>query len=172
MLTRTTILRLFKALNKELRAAGVIGEVGLCGGAVMCLVFKAREATRDVDAIFRPSREMRAAAKRVAAKFDLPPDWLNDAAKGYFHVEPPREEVLGLSNLRVWAPKPDYLLAMKCVAARFDTHDREDVLFLLSYLGLKKPRAVFDLIERYYPRRLIPAKTKFFVEEILESQPG
>ena len=167
MLTRSMIQRLFKALNRELRAAGVIGEVGLCGGAVMCLVFKARAATKDVDAIFRPSREIRAAAKIVASKFDLPEDWLNDAVKGYFHAEPPREEVLNLSNLRVWAPRPDYLLAMKCVAARFDSHDREDVIFLLEYLSLKNSGAVFDIIERYYPRRSIPAKAKFFVEEIL-----
>ncbi|MBI5209242.1 MAG: hypothetical protein HY927_04625 [Elusimicrobia bacterium] len=167
MLTRPLILRLLRALNKELRAMGAVGEIGLCGGAVMCLVFKAREATKAVDAIFRPSAEIRRAAKAVAARFDLPDDWLNDAVKSYFHAEPPREPVLDLSNLRVWAPSPDYLLAMKCVAARFDTHDHEDVVFLLRYLRLSEPEAVFTLIERYYPRRAIPAKARFFVEEIL-----
>ncbi|MBI5243088.1 MAG: hypothetical protein HY922_05295 [Elusimicrobia bacterium] len=91
-----------------------------------------------------------------------------DSVKGYFHAEPPREEVLDFSNLRILTPTADYLLAMKCVAARFDTHDRGDVVFLMRYLGLKTPDAVFAVIERYYPRRLVPAKTKFFVEEILE----
>lgn len=133
----------------------------------MCLVFRARPATRDVDAIFRPTRELREAAKAVAARYGLPSDWLNDAAKGYFHADPPREEVLNLSHLRVWAPRADYMLAMKCVSARFDSHDREDVLFLIQYLGLKKPESVFGIIESYYPRRLVPAKTRFFVEELL-----
>jgi len=168
MLTRALILRLFRALNHELRRMGTMGELGLCGGAVMGLVFKARESTRDVDAIFRPIRQMRRAAGIVASKYGLPRDWLNDAVKGYLHVEPPREEVIDLSNLRVWAPRPDYLLAMKCVAARFDTHDRDDVIFLLRHIGLKEPGEVFSIIERYYPRRAVPAKTQFFVEEILK----
>lgn len=168
MLSRTDILRLLKALNGELRKDGVIGEIGLCGGAVMCLVFQARKATRDIDAIFEPTRELRDAAKRVATRLGLPRDWLNDAAKGFFHAEPPREEVLTLSNLRVWAPGAEYMLAMKCVSARFDSHDRDDVAFLISYLGLKRPEAVFRVIERYYPQRLIPPRSRFLVEELLD----
>lgn len=167
MFDRVMIRRLFSELNRELKKAEAIGEIGICGGAVMCVVFQAREATKDVDAIFRPTREIRRAAKAVAARLDLPEHWLNDAAKAYFHADPPREPVLELSNLRVWAPRADYMLAMKCVAARYDTHDRGDVLFLIRYLGLKKPEAVFSVVEKYYPRRLIPAKTRFLVEELL-----
>lgn len=167
MLDRSLILRLLKALNSELRKKGVVGEIGMCGGAVMCLVFEARKATKDVDAIFHPTKELRRAAKAVAARFKLPGDWLNGAAKGYFHADPPREDVVNLSNLRVWAPSADYMLAMKCVSARFDSHDRDDVAFLLGYLKLKTPEAVFAVIERYYPKRLIPAKTAFLVEELL-----
>ncbi len=170
MLDRKSILRLLKALNAELKLMGVIGEVVLCGGAVMCLVFDARKATKDVDAIFHPTREMRRAIRAVAGRFALPPDWLNDAAKGFFHAEPPREEVLNLSHLRVWAPGADYMLAMKCVAARFDTHDRDDVKFLIEHLGLKTEDEVFSLIEKYYPRRLVPAKSRFLVEEIFQGK--
>ncbi len=167
MLDRAQILRLLRSLNGELRKKSVIGEIGMCGGSVMCLVFQARKATRDVDAIFYPTKQLREAAKVVAARYDLPSDWLNDAAKAYFHVDPPREEVLSLSHLRVWAPRADYMLAMKCISARFDSHDRDDVLFLIRYLKLDKPEAVFKIIERYYPSRLIPAKAKFLVEELL-----
>ncbi len=171
MLARKDILRLLKALDRELRRESVVGEIGLCGGAVMCLVFKARPSTRDVDAIFEPTRELRAAARRVGARLALPPDWLNDAAKGYFHAEPPREEVLNLPNLRVWAPGAEYMLAMKCVSARFDSHDRDDVAFLLQYLDLRRPEAVFNVIEKYYPQRLIPPRSRFLVEELLAPRP-
>ncbi len=167
MLDAALIRRLFRALNLELKRVGTIGEVGLCGGAVMCLVFEARKSTKDVDAIFRPTREIRQAAKKVAARFGLDEDWLNDAAKGFFYGDPPRDKVLNLSHLRVWCPRADYLLAMKCVSARFDSADRDDVITLIRHLGLKKTSEVFTVIETYYPRRMIPAKTQFFVEEIL-----
>ena len=67
----------------------MIGEVGICGGAVMCLVFQARRATR----------------------------------------------------------------------------------FLIEYLQLRSPGDVFQIIEAYYPRRLIPPKTQFLIEEILPKPP-
>lgn len=169
MLNRRMIVRLFKALNAELKKMGVVGEVGICGGAVMCLVFEARQATKDIDAVFKPTRQIREAVKTVGRRLGLGDAWLNDAAKAYFHADPPREEALSLSHLRVWAPSADYMLAMKCVAARFDTHDQDDVRFLIRRLGLTTPAAVFSVIERYYPRRLVPAKTQFLVEELLQS---
>ena len=121
MLNRRMIVKLFKTLNAELKKMRVVGEVGICGGAVMCLVFNARKATKDVDAVFAPAKEMRRAAKAVAARLGLSEDWLNDAAKGFFGADPPRDAVLELPHLRVYAPRADYMLAMKCVAARFDS---------------------------------------------------
>ncbi len=169
MLTSEKIRELFDALNDELRTRSVTGEVGICVGAVMCLVFKARASTKDVDAIFAPPKVMREAAKKVARRLGVPGDWLNDAAKGYFLSDPPRQSVIELSNLRVWAPMADYMLAMKCVSARFDTHDKDDVVFLVRNLGLKTPAEVFEIVSRYYPKERVPAKTRFLVEEILGS---
>ena len=167
MLDSKTILRLFSALNDELRDAGVRGEIGICGGAVMCLVYNARESTKDVDAIFRPTQEIRDASKSVAGKLGVPEDWLNDAAKGYFLSQPPVHDVVELSNLRVWAPQADYMLAMKCVSARFDSHDLDDTKFLLKHIDVKSVEEASAIIEKYYPRKLIPAKTQFLLEELL-----
>lgn len=167
MLDTNTIHRLFDALNDELKRCHVIGEIGICGGAVMCLVFKARESTMDVDEIFEPARKIREAAKKVAAKLGVPEDWLNDAAKGYFLSHPPTVDVLNLSNLRVWAPTAEYMLAMKCISARFDSHDADDVRTLVKHLGLTDSNEVFRLVEEYYPREQIPAKAQYFIEEIL-----
>ena len=143
-----------------------MGEVGILGGAVMCLVFQARESTKDVDAVFAPTREIRDAARVVAGEFGVPDDWLNDAAKGFLVSSPPRIQVLDLPNLRVWAPTAEYLLAMKCISARFDTHDAADVAFLVRHLGLACPDEVFERITRYYPRERVPPKTRFLVEEL------
>jgi len=167
VLTVERIRELLSALDQELGKLGVKGEAGICGGAVMCLVFQVRRATRDIDAIFEPTREIRAAAKIVARRLDVPEDWLNDAARAYFHVDPPREEVLDLPNLRVWAPTARYMLAMKCISSRFDSGDLDDVGFLIEHLRLRTPAAVFEIIEDYYPRRLNPPRTQSVVEKIL-----
>lgn len=168
MLDTKLIKKLFKALNDELTKKDVVGEVGICGGAVMCLVYHARPATKDIDAIFEPTKEIRMASKNVARKFGLDEDWLNDAVKGFFHADPPREDVFNMSHLKVWAPGADYMLAMKCVSARFDTFDRDDIKFLISYLKLTKTDDVFDIIVKYYPHNKVPAKTRFLIEEIFD----
>lgn len=168
----TLIRKLFGSLNAELKKLRATGEVTLCGGAVMCLVFKARQSTKDIDAVFAPAREMRKAIRAVAERYGLPENWLNDAAKGFFHGEVPREETMSFSNLRVYTPRPEYLLAMKSVAARYDTQDKDDVVYLIRRLDLKKSEEVFAIIEQYYPHRLIPAKTKYFLEELFANGPA
>jgi len=167
VLSGDRIRELFVALDQELAKRSVVGEIGLLGGAVMCLVFHARDSTKDVDALFAPTREIRDAAVAVARAFGIPDDWLNDAAKGFVVSSPPRLEVLELPNLRVWAPTADYMLAMKCVSARFDTHDADDVAFLVRHLGLATPDEVFERITRYYPHGRVPPKARFLVEELL-----
>jgi hypothetical protein len=161
------IVAYLKELSDELRALAVVGELCLYGGAVMCVVYQARPSTKDVDAIFQPTSQMRQAAARVAERHDLRPDWLNDAVKG-FVVQHPQRTLLDLPNLKVYVPEPDYLLAMKTLAARVEGTDQEDVRFLIELLGLGSAEEVFTILEKYYPRRRIKPATQFFVEEIFE----
>lgn len=168
-MTQEEILRAFHLLNDELARDGIKGEVGIVGGAAMVLAFNARESTRDVDAVFAPSNKVREAAARVAAAQSLPADWLNDAAKGYMPADTqPRSIVLDLPHLAVWTPPPQYLLAMKAIAARFDSNDALDLRVLIGHLGLRRVDEVLEVVERYYPRNQIPAKTQFFLEELFE----
>jgi hypothetical protein len=168
VLTRKMIIHLFERLNQELEQHGEIGEIGIVGGTVMCLVYNARQATKDIDAVFEPTKIIRKLVKKIAEEEGITPDWLNDGAKAFVQADFKRNEVLSLPNLRVWAPEPKYMLAMKCISARWDSSDRDDVMFLIKLLKLKEPAQVFTLIESYYPKDRIPPKTRFFVEEIFE----
>lgn len=168
MLNAQQVLNLFEELNGELAKKGETAEVGIVGGAVMCLVFHSRHSTRDVAAIFKPADLVRKLSARIGERHGLPEDWLNDAAKGYIQGDFVRRDVLNLSHLRVWAPEPKYMLAMKCISARWDTSDRDDVIFLVKHLKLKMAAAVFKIIEHFYPKNQIPTKTQFFIEELFE----
>ncbi len=163
------ITQLLLALNDELCSMNLKGEVCLYGGAVMCLVYDARPATKDVDAIFVPTKEIREAAKRVALANDLNEDWLNDAVKG-FVVRHPQEVLFNFPCLKVFVPPPDYLLAMKALAARVEATDKKDIVILLKSLQIKTAEEVFEILEQYYPHSMIRPATKFFIEELFESK--
>lgn len=166
MLAKEKIRELFESLNDRLAENGDTGEVGIVGGTVMCLVFNARVATKDVDAIFKPTALIRKLAAAIAEEHNIDANWLNDGAKAFLTDNFKQVDVLNLSHLRVWAPEPRYMLAMKCLSARWDTLDRKDVQFLIKLLKYKRKEEVFKVIEHYYPKERIPPKTQFFIEEI------
>ncbi len=164
-MTADEIKQYLEELNDELRAIDVKGEVCLYGGAVMCLVYDARPATKDVDAVFKPTTEMRRAIEHVAEKNNLRSDWLNDGVKGF--LVPHQQRIfLDLSHLKVYVPEADYLLAMKAISARAESYDPKDVKLLISLLELERPDEVFAMIEKYYPRQRIKPATQYFIEEL------
>lgn len=142
--------------------------MGIVGGAVMCLVFNARQATKDIDAVFEPTEIIRKLVAQIAEEKSVSVDWLNDAVKGYLKNNFKREEIFKFSNLKIWAPEASYMLAMKCISARFDTNDKDDVIFLIDHLKLKTPEAVYRIIEKYYPKNQITAKTRFLIEAVFD----
>jgi hypothetical protein len=168
-LTRADIRRLFQSLDGELATDGVEGEVYLVGGAVMCLVFDARPATRDVDAVFRPVKLVREAAARVAVKEGVPAGWLNDAVKGYLSPRGEFDPYLELPHLRIFTARPEYLLAMKCASMRLgeEFHDLDDVRYLLRYLNLSSAESALAIVGRYFDEEALPPKTRLALEELL-----
>ncbi len=177
-LTRDEIRLGLEKMNAFLEGKGVRGELCLYGGACLCLAFAARNSTKDVDAVFEPAAIVRKAAFEVAVEMGWPGNWLNDDVRGFLSIRGGEgQEVLDsceFSHLKVYAAKADYLLAMKCLAARMgggDQEDRapdlEDALWLCRHLGLSTREGIAGAVLRYYPDRTIPERTGFFVEELL-----
>jgi len=173
-LSRRDIEKLLRDLNAELSRQQVCGEIYLVGGAVMCLAHSAREATQDVDAYFRPARELRAAAARVALNSRIPENWLNDAVKGFLSDRGSFSVYEELSHLTIHTAEPGYLLAMKCLSARIgeEFHDVDDIRFLLRYLNIDSVQAARATIEAYYPLERFPQKTLYLLEDLLSASGG
>ncbi|MCR9276406.1 MAG: hypothetical protein NXH85_00430 [Pseudomonadaceae bacterium] len=169
-LDRADIERLLALVNDELEKSDVTGEIYLVGGAVMCLAFNARASTKNLDAYFEPAKTIRDAATRIADRESYAADWLNDAVKGYLSPHGDYEPYLDLSNLKVFVARPEYLLAMKCLAMRLggEFHDEDDVRFLLRYLNISSYQAAVESVTKYYPVEQFPQKALYALEEILE----
>jgi len=161
--------RLFGLLDEELAKDDVLGELYLVGGAVMCLALSARDATRDVDALFRPTRKVREAAARVANRAGVAETWLNDAVKGFLSPRGEFAPYLELPHLRVFVAEPHYLLAMKCVALRLgeEFRDLEDVRYLLRHLNVRSTAEALAIVLRYFDEDRIPPKTRYALDGIL-----
>lgn len=168
-LTQADLRRLFDLLNEELRSVGTEGELFLVGGAVMCLAYATRPSTQDVDALFRPPKEIRAAAARVAIRAGINPDWLNDGVKGFLSAQGDFAPFLELDHLRIMVAQPAYLLAMKCLAMRIgaEFHDEDDIRYLLRHLDLRNYEKAVAVITKYYPLERFPQKTLYALAELL-----
>lgn len=168
-LDQQTLRRLFSLLNDELAKSETNAELYVVGGAVMCLVYNARPSTQDVDALFKPVAQVRAAADRVARRAGVTTHWLNDGVKGFLSSQGEFAPYMELDHLRVMIAQPEYLLAMKCLAMRIgaEFHDEDDVCYLLRHLDLQTYAQAVAIIGRYYPIACFPQKTLYALAELL-----
>lgn len=167
MLAQAEIRRLLGLLSDELEAGGLTGELFLVGGAAMALAYDRRRATRDLDAVFEPKAEVHAAAGRVAAREDLPADWLNDAVKAFLPGPDPSATVaLELPGLRVRVASPGYLFALKA-AARAE-RDADDLTVLYGLCGFANVDEALDHVERTLgPAARLAPKAALLLQELL-----
>lgn len=171
-LQKAEILMYLKELSDEMGREKLKGEILLFGGAAMVLAFNARPSTKDVDALFQPKSKIYELSKKVAEKYNIAPDWLNDSVKGFINSNSFDYKLFErFENLSIYIPNPEYLLAMKSISMRLgvESSDVDDIKFLIDYLKLKKVEDIFDIIKKYYSKELIPLKTYYALEEIFQN---
>lgn len=174
LLSRATILAALEALARELEstAGQPRPEIVIAGGAALVLLYGARDATRDVDALVTSNvsaAALRNAARRVAEAQGLPEDWLNDGAKAYLKGFLPGRLVLDRPGLAVRALAPPQLLAMKLSAWRDDVDVADARLLLHEVAGSREE--VWRSIEPFLVtgREL---KARYAFEDLWESEHG
>jgi hypothetical protein len=171
-LTKMDIRRALEALAAALPPGAAAAELWVVGGAALVLLYGARETTKDVDAFTIDSTDapaLRAAAAAVASQLGLPPDWLNDGAKGYLKGLAPGEILLSHPRLVARCVAPHQLLAMKLSAWRDDL-DVADARLLLSKIPGDR-ESVWMQVERH----LVPGrelKAQYAFDDLWEADRG
>lgn len=167
MLNRTEIERYLNELNALMAQDGLEGELIICGGAVMSLVYLAREATKDIDALFEPAEQIRKYSAQIAENHDLESDWINDAAKGFIDTSKMSfEPVFELSNLKIHRPTDEEMLALKLSSAREESYDFSDALYLMKRIGIEDMDEVYDIMQRYIPANRLTPLAGLFAEQV------
>jgi hypothetical protein len=149
-ITRREIVEALERLGQLAVARGTRIELALVGGALMVLVYEARESTRDVDAIILAPREantVRELAQVVADERGWPDDWLNDGAKGFLIGLSSGPVVLSAPGIEVRSPAIGQLLAMKLSAWRDDV-DITDARRLLQEMSGSRAE-IWQAVEPY-----------------------
>ena len=155
-------------------AAAIKAEIAIYGGTVMMIAYDCRKATKDVDAIFHPAAALEPFIQRIAGEQDLPEDWMNAGVRAFVA---PREAKVDFAQLRtpgltITRPSAEYLLAMKCLAARLPSPrshgDSEDIKFLIRQLGLKSVAEVDAIVADYYGDRRLENGKRWLVGKLVE----
>ncbi|MDP2935118.1 MAG: hypothetical protein Q8O86_01350 [Dehalococcoidia bacterium] len=158
-----------RQVGHYLHEQSLTGEILLVGGAFMMLVLQQRKTTKDVDAYFAAHPEaIREAAARVARERGLPADWLNDAVKGFLYTQPEMTLWLECPGLRVYAPHPSYIFAMKAIAGR--PEDLRDLRSLRDSLGLTSAVEALAVVTRYVPERLLTPRVQYLIEDLFDDE--
>jgi predicted nucleotidyltransferase len=166
---RQDITKYLRLLGEELLARGVTGEIVIAGGAFMLLVIQNRDTTKDIDAYFSAEpKAIRDAARVIAEREDLPPDWLNDGIKGFFYEEPSVQAWADFPGLRIYMVTPEYAFALKSIAGR--PEDIGDLRALITHMGISTADEARDIVARYVPPRLVPPRTEYLIETLFEDQ--
>jgi hypothetical protein len=165
---RDELLKYLEILGGELEKASLHGEVIITGGAAMCLVHSARDATKDIDALYEPKNEINALVEKIANEHGLPSNWLNDSVKGFMNGNMESAEFMRTGNLKISAVTPEYLLAMKLMSSRVEGQDYGDIKFLMRELNIRTFEDAEAVIKHFFPLNRVLPKTGYVIEQFLE----
>jgi predicted nucleotidyltransferase len=166
-LSRVHITRALRRLGELAHEQKITLEVSLYGGAVFTLVYRSRDATKDVDAVVLQDEIAKKLALKVAQELGLPEDWLNDQVKQFLAEKEAKRHLTEPDfgeGLRVCVPTAAYLLAMKLRACRPPLPgylgDYGDIRFLVQKMGITSVEAAEAIHDKFFPHDVLSNAAK------------
>lgn len=121
-------------------------------------IYGSRDATKDVDAVIRPSKIGKTLAAKVAAELGLPDDWLNDDVKQFLAEKEAKRSLPDMDfgkGIRIVVPTAAYLFAMKLRACRPPlpgySGDYGDIRFLVEKMEITSVEEAETIHDDFFP---------------------
>lgn len=165
-LYRDDFLRLLEEVDSRLPDGQVI-PITIVGGAAITIIWDDR-GSYDVDYMSRLFPEdVYLASEAVAIKRGLPRGWMNHAVQEVPLPQIPQEEtkVFAGKRMHVYVPGPEFLLAMKLLAAR--PRDFDDSLLLMQASGLETSEHLQALMQKAYPSQSLTQQQEAFIARLV-----
>ena len=154
-------------LGQELQEMGLQRPIRilLVGGAFMLTQIRNRQATNDIDIVFKDIKDtttpwlyqtFKAAIRSVAMKNKIPTSWLNDVIGDFLRDlgnVPEGKLWRTYGKLEVYLPPEEYILALKLLANRHK--DQEDILALIQRLKIQTREHAQQVLDRYISNKQI-----------------
>ena len=155
-LYRENIEEYLEALATQIEEAGIgTHRILVVGGAAMALKFHDGRSTVDIDICFREQNNLHACCTKVAAKYDLPDDWINadvmhsDSFSYRLFDNAVLYKVFG-GLLEVYVANDLDLYCMKIVSFRpKDVQDMEVLAETLRHEGIQKDDVISNFKRLY-----------------------
>ena len=147
---------LLEDLARRLDLAGISAGVRVVGGAALAVLDVDRRATADVDAVVVPAGAASAVIQEMADEYDLPVNWLNDAALAYIPPVGSEDwiEIYRSGQVSISIGSTPMLLAMKLFANR-GIRDSDDIEFLLAACDVNCVHDAQEIYERYHAQDVL-----------------
>ena len=144
LLDEKKIIDIIEDLNRVLTLKDKSLSIVIYGGSCLCIMTKFRESTFDIDLTSSDSELL----KQCVGEMNLSGDLINDEIDVFLNKKESLELYKEYSNLKVYVPTLDYLLAMKIRACR--NKDIRDIKFLSDKLDVRTIDKFKEIFTRYY----------------------
>jgi hypothetical protein len=179
--TRTELAAALHELGQLALDSGKIIDLALYGGSCLTLVSNFRVGSEDVDAVAIVDQDfIDRAARTVAGRHGWPMDWINDGVRTYLSPAVAGHDSHELfatypdesrPGLRVYVPNAHYMLAMKLMALRIEPAEKdfEDILNLLSVVGIKDKAEIVEFAAEFYPEARVSGKLRLALDQLWQA---
>lgn len=160
-------------LAVELAIYDIEVEFYFIGGAVLFQAFSAAPPTASIRRMFSPAGPVADAILAVARACGVPERWPYDDVRDLFSHGPVAgsRDYVAMPHARVFAPLPEYVLAMKAAAMRLgdDFREEEDLRYVLRAMNVTSADEALAIVHAYFAERQLVPDLRERLQELLPS---